>query len=78
MSQEWLWDISSHPNVIITRCLECHGGGEGRGGGGRDTRDGAVFEDIAGIYLTHHLPKVFYNYVLIRYCKGCTFGKTHS
>ena len=29
----------------------------GGGGGGRDIRDGAVFEDIAGIYLTHPLPK---------------------
>ena len=35
----------------------CVGGGGG--GGGRDIRDGAVFEDIAGIYLTHPLPKVF-------------------
>ena len=68
MSQEWLWDISSHPNVIIK---ECHGGGGG------DIRDGAVFEDIAVIYLTHPLPKVSYYYVLIRYCKGCTFGLTH-
>ena len=48
------------------------------GGGSRDIRDGAMFEDIAGIYLTHHLPKVFYYYVLIRYCKGCTFGLDHS
>ena len=30
----------------------------------RDIRDGAMFEDIAGIYLTHHLPKVFYNYTV--------------
>ena len=48
------------------------------GGGGKDIRDRAVFVDIAGIYLTHHVPKVFYYYVLIRYCKGCTFGLTHS
>ena len=70
-------DISSHPNVIITWCLECHWGGGGGGGGGYK-RWSYVLKDIVGIYLTHPLPKVFYNYVLIRYCKGCTFGLAHS
>ena len=43
-------------------------GGGGGGGGGKGYKG----------YLTHPLPKVFYYYVLIRYCKGCTFGLDHS
>ena len=37
-------------NVVISWCLECHGGGGGVGGGGaRAIRDGAVFDDIVGV-----------------------------
>ena len=44
-SQEWLCDIYviSHPNVVITWCVKCHGGG------GDGIKRWSMFEDIVGV-----------------------------